>query len=141
MPRKKERAEKVINNILEMKRIVMPKRTIGQIAADTVTSFCGSWKFIIMLFGFMFVWMYLNIRAWMGTWDPYPFILLNFVLSCLAAIQAPIILMSQNREAEREREKVRRDYKINRSVAKEIQTIKRDVKQLLNSLEGKKRKK
>ena len=138
MPRKKERANKVINGILEMKYIAMPKRTIGQKAADAVTKFCGTWKFITIVFTFMGIWMYINIRAWLGAWDPYPFILLNFVLSCLAAIQAPIILMSQNREAEREREKIHRDYKINRAVAKEIQNIKRDVKEILNSIKKKK---
>lgn len=132
MTRKKERSEKVINNILEMKKVVLPKRTLGQKAADLVTESCGTWKFIFGVFIFVFLWMYLNIKAWQGGWDPYPFILLNFCLSCLAAIQAPIILMSQNREAQREREKMHRDYKINRAAAKEMQIIKRDVKQLLN---------
>lgn len=138
MPRKKERAEKVINGILEMKYITLPKRTIGQKAADAVTKFCGTWKFISILFVFMAIWIYLNIRAWLGAWDPYPFILLNFVLSCLAAIQAPIILMSQNRSVERDKMKMHMDYKINRASAKEIQNIKRDVREILNSIKKKK---
>ncbi len=138
MPRKKERPAKVIDEILEMKRITLPKRTKGQRAADVVTKFCGTWKFIGILFVFMVIWIYLNIKAWLGAWDPYPFILLNFILSCLAAVQAPIILMSQNREAEREKEKMYRDYKINRAVAKEIRNIKRDVKKILNSVQKKK---
>ena len=138
MPRKKERPAKVIDEILEMKRITLPKRTIGQRSADAVTKFCGTWKFIGILFIFLGIWIYLNIKAWLGAWDPYPFILLNFILSCLAAVQAPIILMSQNREAEREKEKMDRDYKINRAVAKEIINIKRDVKKILNSVQKKK---
>ncbi len=138
MSRKKERAEKVINGILEMKYVTLPKRTTGQKAADLVTRFCGTWKFISIVFIFMGIWIYLNIKAWLGAWDPYPFILLNFVLSCLAAIQAPIILMSQNRATERDKMKMHMDYKINRASAKEIQNIKRDVKEILNSIKKKK---
>ncbi|MDP3918301.1 MAG: DUF1003 domain-containing protein, partial [Nanoarchaeota archaeon] len=75
--------------------------TLGQRCSDWVASKVGSWGFIIFFLVFMAIWIWLNVKAVIGKWDPYPFILLNFVLSCLAAMQAPIILMSQNRQAER----------------------------------------
>ncbi len=98
--------------------------TLGQRAADVVTSFCGSWTFIISLFIFMFIWILMNVYLiFFRTWDPYPFILLNFVLSCLAAVQAPIILMSQNRQAEKDRIKAEYDYKVNRKAEREIKQM------------------
>jgi len=66
-----------------------------------------------------------NVYAWVNEWDPYPFILLNLVLSCLAAIQAPIILMSQNRQSQKDRLKAEYDYKVNRRAEKEIREIKK----------------
>ena len=101
--------------------------SLGQKAADVVTWALGSWVFIIVFFVFMVIWIYLNVRAIIGTWDPYPFILLNFVLSCLAAIQAPIILMSQNRQTERDRQSFKYDYQINRKSEREIQTILKEL--------------
>ena len=76
----------------------------------------------------MVIWIYLNVKAIMGVWDPYPFILLNFVLSCLAAIQAPIILMSQNRQAQRDRITFKYDYQVNRKAEREIQEIMKELK-------------
>ena len=137
MTRKKDNNENVIQQIIDTPFLPKPKKTLGQKYADIVTRNCGTWRFIISLFVFMGIWMYFNIKAYLGAWDPYPFILLNFVLSCLAAIQAPIILMSQNREAEKEKEKTQRDYKINRASAKEIVTIKKDIKKILKELEKK----
>nr|KAJ3410898.1 hypothetical protein HK105_002779 [Polyrhizophydium stewartii] len=80
-------------------------RTIGQIAADAVARFGGSWGFLIALFAFLAAWMIINgiLNAFGYAWDPYPFVLLNLALSTLAAAQAPIIMMSQNRQAERDR--------------------------------------
>ncbi len=100
------------------------KLTFGQKAADSITKIAGSWIFIIGFFSFLIVWMILNTAAWFHNWDSYPFILLNLVLSCLAAIQAPIILMSQNRENQRDRIKADYDYAINRKTERQIEKIK-----------------
>ena len=83
-------------------------RTFGQKASDFLTKWAGSWYFILGFFLFIVVWMLINVYFWSkyqigDPFDPYPFILLNLVLSCVAAIQAPIILMSQNRAAQRDR--------------------------------------
>lgn len=86
------------------------KRTLGEKLADKITEFVGSWKFIIGFCIFLFVWMMVNTYL-IFTVDPYPFILLNLVLSCIAAIQAPIIMMSQNREAKKESIKSTNEYK------------------------------
>ena len=86
------------------------KRTLGEKVADKITEFVGSWKFIIGFCIFLFVWMIVNTYL-IFTVDPYPFILLNLVLSCIAAIQAPIIMMSQNREAKKESIKSTNEYK------------------------------
>ena len=104
--------------------LVIPT-TFGQRAADKLAKYAGSWTFIISFFVLIIIWMATN-TAWLlfnNIWDPYPFILLNLVLSCLAAIQAPVILMSQNRSAERDRIRSEYDYAVNRSAAKEIQQI------------------
>lgn len=103
------------------------KVTIGQKAADKITKWGGSWYFIGSFFIFLFIWMAINFYALLTVWDPYPFILLNLVLSCLAAVQAPIILMSQNREADRDRAKAERDYAVNRKAEKEVELIKKDL--------------
>ena len=86
------------------------KRTLGEQVADKITEIVGSWKFIIGFCVFLFVWMILN-TYFIFTVDPYPFILLNLILSCIAAIQAPIIMMSQNREAKKESIKSTNEYK------------------------------
>ena len=89
-------------------------RTIGQRAADWTSKWIGSWAFIIFFLIVLAAWIYVNlnflIQYNLGTpWDPYPFILLNLVLSCVAAIQAPIILMSQNRQTQRDRIKAEKE--------------------------------
>lgn len=101
--------------------------TTGQKAADILTKWAGSWYFIISFSVILILWMIAN-TAWMifnKTWDPYPFILLNLVLSCLAAFQAPIILMSQNRSSEKDRQRAEYDYAVNRKAIREIQDIKK----------------
>jgi len=90
---------------LEEKELIAPPTTRGERMADAVARFGGSWKFISIFAAFLLIWMAINIFGWISAWDPYPFILLNLVLSCLAAIQAPIIMMSQNRQGERDRER------------------------------------
>ncbi|MCK5043074.1 MAG: DUF1003 domain-containing protein [Candidatus Aenigmarchaeota archaeon] len=107
-----------------------PKLTLGQRAADRLTTFCGSWRFLIFLFIFIAIWMGFNLYAYLYSWDPYPFILLNFVLSCLAAVQAPIILMSQNRTSERDHNKAERDYAVNRKAEREIENMQQDLDEI-----------
>ena len=88
------------------------ERTLGEKLADDIAAIAGSWGFIFCFICFLVAWMLFNLIA-IDSPDPYPFILLNLVLSCIAAIQAPIIMMSQNREAKRERLKSTNDYKTN----------------------------
>ena len=89
------------------------KNTFGQRAADAVARFAGSWAFIFSFIAVMIVWMALNILLASDAFDAYPFILLNLVLSCIAAIQAPLIMMSQNRQEEKDRRRAENDYKVN----------------------------
>ncbi|MBC7486824.1 MAG: DUF1003 domain-containing protein [Cytophagaceae bacterium] len=98
--------------------------TLGQRLADKVASFGGSWAFIITFFSFMFVWILANIFILLyHPFDPYPFILLNLILSCLASIQAPIIMMSQNRQEEKDRLRNLHDYQINLKAELEIRLL------------------
>lgn len=113
--------------------IFRQKWTLGQKASDRLTTFAGSWTFIFLLFIFLGAWMAVNILMLIYRWDPYPFILLNLILSCLAAIQAPIILMSQNRQSQKDRLKTEYDYRINKKAEKEI----REIKTQLNKIEKK----
>lgn len=106
------------------------KRTIGQKAADKLTIFAGSWTFILIFAIFIVIWMTINVHAWINQWDPYPFILLNLILSCLAAIQAPIILMSQNREAQRDRLRSEYDYQVNKKAEREIRDMQQDLEEI-----------
>lgn len=87
--------------------------TTGQKAADAVANFAGSWKFIISFILIIAAWIVLNLLLVSKAFDPYPFILLNLVLSCVAAIQAPLIMMSQNRQESKDRVRSESDYKIN----------------------------
>ena len=127
---KKEETAKIKKEVIEKLdgSYIRYKRTFGQKAADAVTKWAGSWTFILSFFIVLGLWISANIFMWINQWDPYPFILLNLVLSCLAAIQAPIILMSQNRQAQRDRIKAEFDYRINKKAEKEIQEIKRILK-------------
>lgn len=89
------------------------KYTIGQRAADAIAKFAGSWAFIFSFAGVLILWMVVNAILATKAFDPYPFILLNLVLSCVAAIQAPLIMMSQNRQEEKDRRRAENDYKVN----------------------------
>ena len=88
------------------------ERTFGEKLADKIAAIAGSWGFIFSFISFLAIWMIVNLVV-VNSPDPYPFILLNLVLSCIAAIQAPIIMMSQNREAKRESLKSTNDFKTN----------------------------
>ena len=87
--------------------------TFGQRAADAVARFAGSWAFIFSFACVLILWMVVNAILATKAFDPYPFILLNLVLSCVAAIQAPLIMMSQNRQEEKDRNRAENDYKVN----------------------------
>jgi len=116
----------------------LPK-TFSQKAADEVTKWTGSWTFIIVFLIFLTIWIIIN-SAWIifgKTWDPYPFILLNLALSCISALQAPVILMSQNRENQMDRARAQYDYAVNRKAEKEIQEIKKQLNRIERKLLGK----
>ena len=89
------------------------KYSLGQRAADRIAKFAGSWAFIFSFTGVLLLWMVINTMLALKAFDPYPFILLNLVLSCVAAIQAPLIMMSQNRQEEKDRRRAENDYKVN----------------------------
>ena len=123
----------------EMKKInqILPihgKRSFGQKAADNLTKYAGSWTFILSFIVFLGLWILVNIYAWISAWDPYPFILLNLVLSCVAALQAPIILMSQNRQSEKDRQKAEYDYAVNRKAEREIEQIQTQLNRIEKKL-------
>lgn len=106
--------------------------TTGEKLADKVAAFGGSWTFILVFFSFILIWIFINI--WFLTkkpFDPYPFILLNLLLSCLAAIQAPIIMMSQNRQEQKDRIRGEHDYKINLKAELEIKLLSEKIDHLL----------
>ncbi len=87
--------------------------SFGQNAADAVAKFAGSWAFIFSFVAVMAIWMILNVLLAANAFDAYPFILLNLVLSCIAAIQAPLIMMSQNRQESKDRKRAENDYRVN----------------------------
>ncbi|MDZ4185870.1 MAG: DUF1003 domain-containing protein [Desulfuromonadales bacterium] len=103
--------------------ILAEQATIGQKAADRVVAVVGSWRFIIIQSCLLTLWVILNVTAWLQHWDPYPFILMNLVLSLQAAYTAPVIMMSQNRLAERDRLDAHNDYILNQKAEVEVQAI------------------
>ncbi|WP_158974916.1 DUF1003 domain-containing protein [Cellulophaga sp. L1A9] len=106
--------------------------SVGQRLADVVAAFGGSWKFIIIFGLFIAVWITSNIVFLLNKgFDPYPFILLNLILSCLAALQAPVIMMSQNRQEEKDRERNQQDYMINLKAELEIRTLHEKIDHLI----------
>lgn len=106
----------------------------GDRIADSVANNMGSWRFIIIQTVIVIMWMSLNIFAYLGHWDPYPFILLNLIFSTQAAYAAPIIMMSQNRQSERDRHQALEDYKTNTDAKLEIEALQKH----LTSIEDKK---
>ena len=108
--------EEVLNLLADSKISESPateKYTLGQRAADAIARFAGSWAFIFAFTGVLILWMVINTILASNAFDPYPFILLNLVLCCVAAIQAPLIMMSQNRQEEKDRRRAENDYKVN----------------------------
>lgn len=103
--------------------IFQEQRTRGERMSDTITTVIGSWKFILIQAGSLVIWLVVNSIAWFMRWDPYPFILLNLVLSFQAAFTAPIIMMSQNRQTTRDRVANELDFAVNRTAAAEVDDI------------------
>ncbi|SBO17835.1 conserved hypothetical protein [Carnobacterium divergens] len=109
------------------------KLTLGQKVADSIARFGGSWIFIFSFIGVLVIWIIVNsIALFKPTFDPYPFILLNLVLSCLAAIQAPVIMMSQNRQESRDRAQSNSDYQVNLKSEIEIRLLHEKMDYMLN---------
>jgi uncharacterized membrane protein len=106
--------------------------TLGQRLADKVASFGGSWTFILSFGFFLFCWILTNVY-WLGNrgFDPFPFILLNLILSCIAALQAPVIMMSQNRQEEKDRDRAKKDYMINLKSELEIRSLNEKIDHLI----------
>jgi uncharacterized membrane protein len=116
-------------------QVIEEKTTLGDSIADSVAHFGGSWSFIIAFGVFMVVYTAINIGLGRAAWDPYPFILLNLFLSMLAAIQAPVIMMSQNRQDNKDRVRGELDFEVNRRAESEIQGLSRKLN-LLNDKIG-----
>lgn len=119
----------IVNNLLHQPN---DKLTRGQIISDKVANFGGSWAFIISFFVVLVAWIVFNTIA-LKNWkfDPYPFILMNLILSCVAALQAPIIMMSQNRQEEKDRKRSENDYLINLKSELEIRALNQKIDLLL----------
>ncbi|MDB5505468.1 MAG: hypothetical protein JWR75_106 [Devosia sp.] len=98
-------------------------RTLGESASDRIASIVGSWRFILIQSLLLFIWLVCNSIAWLQHWDPYPFILLNLVLSFQAAFTAPIIMMAQNRQSDIDRHKAQLDYDVNLRAELDIGTL------------------
>jgi uncharacterized membrane protein len=109
------------------------KLTLGEALADKIAEFGGSWSFILLFGGLLFVWILANsaVLIW-RPFDPYPYILLNLILSCLAAIQAPVIMMSQNRQEAKDRLRSENDYRINLKAELEIRHLHEKIDHLLS---------
>jgi uncharacterized membrane protein len=120
----------ILSENIEVKK--KTRRTRGQKLADQIAAFGGSWTFIISFFSFLICWMLLN--TWIlgrYAYDPYPYILLNLILSCIAAIQAPIIMMSQNRQEQKDRQRAENDCKVNLKAELEIKLLSEKIDHLL----------
>ncbi len=119
----------IIQNLLNPPKEILTK---GQKISDKVARFGGSWAFIISFFIILAVWITFNVTVPKGDeFDPYPFILMNLILSCIAALQAPIIMMSQNRQEEKDRKRSENDYLINLKAELEIRALNQKLDLLL----------
>lgn len=108
----------------------MASLAFGQRLADSVATSMGSWRFIIIQTAIVAVWMILNVVAYFGRWDPYPYILLNLLFSTQAAYAAPIIMMAQNRQSQRDRAQADDDYRTNCEAKEEIEELQKRLKDI-----------
>ena len=131
--------ENVLNNIInkeiiseDSNKVYSKKQLIGQNIADSVAKFGGSWTFILIFVFILLFWIVLNsVMLMKKPFDPYPYILLNLVLSCLAALQAPVIMMSQNRQEEKDRIRAENDYQVNLKAEIEIKILHEKLNHLI----------
>jgi len=126
-----------MKKVVSVQKIIHGRLSFGQRAADNLSKGAGSWAFIIGFLVFLGIWVLVNIYAWINTWDSYPFILLNLILSCLAALQAPVILMSQNRQSQKDRAQMNYDYKVNRKAERGIVMILERLRKIERRLQKK----
>ena len=105
--------------------------TFGQKASDKLAEFAGSWFFIIAFTAFLIIWILANVYFLKNPFDPYPFIMLNLVLSCVAAIQAPLIMMSQKRQEQKDRNRAENDFKVNLKCEIILENMHRKLDELL----------
>lgn len=145
-------SEKTAQELLKELRQLKPSqrkvewegKTTGQRVSDAVAEVVGSWKFIIIQSALLVLWIMVNLLAWVNHWDPYPFILLNLMLSFQAAFTAPIIMMSQNRQNSIDRQKAENDYSVNVKAELEIEQLHdkidllrtQEIKQLLDIIQS-----
>jgi uncharacterized membrane protein len=131
--------ELLLNKLREMRRSLRDRHlaqppaeqlSVGQRIADSVAATMGSWNFIIIQSAILAAWIVLNITAYIQSWDPYPFILLNLALSFQAAYAAPFIMMSQNRQQDIDRKQAENDYRINIKAELEIEALHQKIDQL-----------
>jgi uncharacterized membrane protein len=115
--------------------VIEERTTLGERIADTVAHFGGSWSFIILCLVLLAAYATTNIELGKHAWDPYPFILLNLFLSMLAAIQAPVIMMSQNRQDAKDRLRSELDFEVNRRAESEIQALSRRLGLVLEKVQ------
>ena len=131
----KELMEEILKETFSKNTSASIKLSFGQKAADLVAGFVGSWKFIIIFVLFLIFWMITNIILATIAFDPYPFILLNLLLSTIAAIQAPLIMMSQNRLEQKDRERAENDYKVNLKTEILIEDLYKKLEKVLENQE------
>ncbi len=122
-PDPEDRADEATSFTLMDKTPHLAARTFGEFASDKIADIVGSWRFIIIQSGLLLLWIALNLVAWVQHWDPYPFILLNLVLSFQAAFTAPIIMMAQNRQSDIDRHKAQLDYDVNLKAELDIEAL------------------
>lgn len=125
------------DSLSKQKRNSKEDYSFGAKAADKIAKFAGSWTFIFIFITVLAIWMIINSKMWDKAFDPYPFILLNLILSCVAAIQAPLIMMSQNRQEEKDRQRAEDDYIVNLKTEIIIRDIHKHLDQIEKNLNHK----
>lgn len=119
---------------LKLADVPHEERTYGQRAADALTKFVGSWTFIFLVLGYILVWIVLNLTAYIRHWDPWPFIILNLTLSCLAALHVSVILMSQRRTEERSNKRTEYDYQIDRKSFRKLENVESELRNMSKAI-------
>ena len=109
--------------VRDVNQVFDQQLTVGQRLADGVANTMGSWGFILTQSVILVVWIVLNVAGWIHSWDPYPFILMNLMLSMQAAYAAPVIMMSQNRQSSKDRLEAHNDFEINQKAEEEVRAI------------------